>query len=52
MRYDVDTNDERGNRYFFKMVKEEGIWKIDDTRLPDWLAGNENLIAEAIAREE
>lgn len=52
LRYDVDTNDERGNRYFFKMVKEEGTWKIDDTRLPDWLAGNENLIAEAIAREE
>ena len=52
LRYDVDTNDERGNRYFFKMVKQEGAWKVDDTSLPDWLTGNENLIAAAIDREE
>jgi hypothetical protein len=52
LRYDVDTNDEHGTRYFFKMVKEEGVWKIDDNSLPEWLAGNENLIVAVIAKEE
>ncbi len=32
-QYDVDTNDERGNRYFFKMIKQEESWKISDAEL-------------------
>lgn len=51
-QYDVDTNDERGNRYFFKMRKQEDAWVISDAGLPDWIAGNESQIAAAIAKEE
>ena len=50
--YDVDTNDERGDRYFFKIEKREDEWKISEAGLPDWLTGNESLIATAIAKEE
>jgi len=50
--YDGDTNDERGNRYFFKMEKQEGEWKIAGSNLPDWLIVNEKLIATAIGKEE
>ena len=52
LRYDVDTNDERGNRYFFKMLKQEDGWKITDAGLPNWLMESEALIAGAIEKEE
>jgi hypothetical protein len=50
--YDVDTNDERGNRYFFKMEKQADAWKINGTQLPGWLVDNESLISDAIANQE
>lgn len=50
--YDTDTNDERGNRYFFKMFKQEDDWKISDAGLPEWLMESEGLIAAAIEKEE
>ena len=51
-QYDTDTNDERGNRYFFKMLKQEDGWKITDAGLPNWLMESEALIAGAIEKEE
>ena len=45
--YNIDTTDERGNRYYFKMEKLEESRKISDTNLPGWLMENENLIADA-----
>lgn len=50
--YDADTNDERGNRYFFKMVKQEEGWKLTGDGLPRWLAENEALIHAAIIKKE
>lgn len=45
--YNIDTTDERGNRYYFKMEKQEESWKISDAGLPGWIMENENLIADA-----
>ena len=50
--YDTDTSDERGNRFTFSMVKEEDVWKIKETKLPDWLIKSESLIHAAILKEE
>jgi hypothetical protein len=50
--YDVDTNDERGNRYYFKMVKQEEGWKLGGDHLPGWLKENELLIHESILNKE
>jgi hypothetical protein len=50
--YDADTNDERGNRYFFKMVKQEEGWKLTSDELPRWLTDNEALIQAALIKKE
>ena len=50
--YDTDTSDERGNRFTFSMVKEDELWKIKETNLPDWLLKSESLIHTAIIKEE
>ena len=50
--YDGDTNDERGNRYFFKLEKENDGWKITGVTLPSWLLESESLISGAIAKQE
>lgn len=48
----VDVPDDRGNRIIFKMQRQENnIWKIVETGLPLWIAGNETLLNEAIAEE-
>lgn len=46
--YDTDVNDERGNRYFFKMVKEDEQWKVQGTNLPAWITENEEAIQEGL----
>ena len=50
--YDIDTNDDRGNRLFLKMEKQDDDWKILDTGAPAWLMKSEGLINEAIKNEE
>jgi len=50
--YDIDTNDDRGNRLFLKMEKQEEEWRIVDIGVPAWLIKSENLISEAIKNEE
>lgn len=51
-KYDIDTNDDRGNRLFLKMEKQDNGWKIMDTSVPAWLKLSEGLIDEAIKNEE
>ena len=48
--YDVDTCDDRGNRIFFKMEKQDDGWKINTAGVPDWVLKDENLINEAIQK--
>ena len=48
VNYDTDTNDDYTNRYFFKMEKVEGAWKIVGKELPKWLLENEIQIGEAL----
>ena len=51
-QYDIDTNDDRGNRLFLKMEKQSDGWKIVDVAVPAWLMQNESLIHAVIAKEE
>ncbi len=51
LQYDVDTNDERGNRYFFKMIKQEESWNISDADIPEWLRQSESLVAAVIGED-
>ena len=48
--YDTDTNDEHGNRYTFRMEKENDTWKIIGKSLPPWLMESEGLINEALTK--
>ena len=50
--FDVNTADERGERYYFKIVKEEDQWKIADQLLPAWLRENEKQIIEALLKSD
>lgn len=36
--YDIDVSDERGNRHYFSMHKEEGRWAVREKLLPAWIA--------------
>ena len=47
-QYDTDTNDERGNRLIFRLIKTEGTWKIEGNSLPAWLMENEALIGQEL----
>lgn len=51
-QYDIDTNDDRGNRLFIKMEKQDGEWRIVDAGVPAWLVKSQDLINEAIKNEE
>lgn len=46
--FDVDTADERGNRIFFKLGKDNGDWELSSKQaLPDWIEKNrEQLVHE------
>jgi hypothetical protein len=49
--YDTDTNDEHGNRYIFRMEKENDTWKIKGKSLPPWLMESEGVINEALEKK-
>ena len=46
--YDTDTNDERDNRYTFRMIRENDQWKISGSEIPDWISKNEALISQSL----
>lgn len=51
--YETDTNDERGNRYFFNMIKKDDhSWSIEGNDVPEWLVHHASLIGDAIKNDE
>ncbi|RYG27546.1 MAG: hypothetical protein EOO01_41180, partial [Chitinophagaceae bacterium] len=50
--YDVDVPDERSNRYFFRMVQEDGAWKMKGDNLPVWVGESEPFIADMLKNKE
>jgi hypothetical protein len=52
LNYDTDTNDERGNRYMFRMIKENETWKIKGQELPKWLLESDAFIHEALVNNQ
>jgi hypothetical protein len=49
---DADTSDERGERYYFKMIKTQDSWTIQGTDLPKWITDHESLIHENLVKRE
>jgi hypothetical protein len=49
--YDTDTNDDHGNRYTFRMEKDNDTWKINGKSLPAWLMDSEGLIGDALDKK-
>jgi len=44
--FTVDVCDDRGNRLMFKLVRENGFWKIQsDVNLPAWVLEKEQALA-------
>jgi hypothetical protein len=49
--FTIDVSDDRGNRIMFRMDKKEGLWKIQDQPLPDWVKNSESAFHELIEEE-
>jgi len=50
--YDGDTNDERGERYFFKIEKVNDEWTLSGMQVPSWLSQQEEAIGRAVQQQE
>ncbi len=50
--YDVDTSDERGNRFTFIMEQAGQQWKIRQRILPNWILETEPLLEKVILEQE
>ena len=48
MIFNVDVTDDRNNRIFFRMLKEDSTWKIQSQGLPVWIMKNETNLCELI----
>lgn len=43
--FDVDTADERGNRLFFRLTKEDNTWELTSKLpVPEWITDNRELL--------
>lgn len=51
VQYNVNVPDERGNRIFFTMYQEGGVWKIAPDVLPNWIMVIEEELGRAIDEE-
>ena len=49
--FNVDVTDDRSNRIFFRMQKEDSVWKIQSQDLPLWVINNETNLCELIESE-
>lgn len=49
--YSVNVPDERGNRIFFSMFQEGGVWKIAPDVIPAWILHIEEELGKAIEEE-
>lgn len=49
--FTIDVCDDRGNRLMFKLIRENGHWKlVSDVVLPNWVVEKEQALS-AIAEE-
>ena len=51
-RYDCNMADERGERHFFHLIKQDDNWQISEGTLPAWLSGNEPAIVRSLIEKE
>ena len=49
--FTIDVSDERGNRIMFRMQKNDGHWKIQDSQLPLWIRDVEHQFHDIIEEE-
>jgi len=49
--YHIDVSDERGNRHVFSMQLIEGLWKIQESKIPDWILFSEPMLHQAIEQQ-
>jgi hypothetical protein len=49
--FHVDVNDDRGNRIFFNMRKDNNQWKIAESLVPQWITDVEEKLDAAISEE-
>ena len=49
--FNVDVTDDRSNRIFFHMQKEDSVWRIKSQNLPVWVINNETNLCEFIENE-
>ncbi|SDE08729.1 hypothetical protein [Niabella drilacis] len=43
--FDVDTADDRGNRLFFRLLKEDNEWALTSKMsIPEWVTDNRELL--------
>lgn len=43
--FDVDTADDRGNRLFFRLAKEDNDWQLTSKLpVPEWVTDNRELL--------
>ena len=50
--YDGNTTDERGERYYFKLILERGQWIFANQTIPAWLQNSEPLVRQAIEEKQ
>jgi hypothetical protein len=50
--YQIDVSDERGIRHSFSMLLHDGLWKIQETKIADWILTAEPLLNKAIEEQE
>jgi len=51
MIFNVDVTDDRANRIFFDMEKQDDIWKLHQQQLPSWITVSEKDLHELIEQE-
>jgi hypothetical protein len=49
--FNIDVTDDRSNRIFFSMQKQDDVWKIQSQQLPSWITKNETSLHEVIEQE-
>lgn len=50
--YDTDVSDDRGNRFFFKMILENDRWQPRGINLPYWVTDDNTAIHESLAARD
>ena len=49
--FSIDVTDNRYQRVYFEMLKDEGNWRIVQPQLPSWVLENENTLHSIIEQE-